>query len=332
MRDTHTRDTAEQDDQPLILTVAGDARGERLDRYLAVRFPHLSRTLLQHAVTSGSILVNDAARKPSYRLREGDIIDAELPERPPERVEAEAIPLSIIFEDEEIAVVDKPAGMIVHHGAGAAHGALTNALVYHFRELSSAGGQARPGIVHRLDKETSGVLVVAKTDAAHRALAEQFEAREVQKQYIALVFGQTPREGTIDAPIGRDPRNRVKMAVRKETESRRGRAALTRYTLRESIGPFSLLDVFPKTGRTHQIRVHLAHIGHPVAGDKVYSSGRRRFVADASAQKAIETLGRHFLHAAHLSFAHPKTGSHVTFEAPLPPELDAFLARLREGL
>lgn len=320
---------APRDDQPLIFAVTAEAEGERLDKFLAAQFEHLSRTLLQHAIASGSVLVNDASRKPGYRLRTGDVIDVELPEPPPETVEPEAIPLQIIYEDEHIAVVDKPAGMVVHCGAGATRGALTNALVYHFRELSSAGGRMRPGIVHRLDKQTSGIIVVAKTDVAHRALAEQFESRKVKKRYVALIFGHAPGEGEIDAPIGRDPHNRVKMVVRRDGS---GRAAVTRYTLRERFGLFSLLDVFPKTGRTHQIRVHLAHIKHPVVGDKLYSAGRESTIPDAKIRKLVAGLDRQFLHAAEISIIHPATHARSNFQSPLPPELENFLASLRSGM
>lgn len=322
-------DEVQSDSQPLILSIQAGAEGERLDRFLASHFEHLSRTLLQHAITSGSVLVNDSPRKPSYRLRAADSIEVELPEAPPETVEPENIPLTILYEDEHVAVVDKPAGMIVHRGAGASRGALTNALVFHFRQLSSTGGSARPGIVHRLDKETSGIIVVAKTDAAHRALAEQFETRKVKKRYRALVFGHPPPGGEINAPIGRDPHNRVKMAVMRLASSQRGRPAVTRYLVKEQFAAFSLLDVFPKTGRTHQIRVHLASIGHPVVGDKLYSGGRENSVADQKARRIAATLSRHFLHAAEISFTHPATHARCQFESLLPDELEGCLAQLR---
>jgi 23S rRNA pseudouridine1911/1915/1917 synthase len=283
--------------------------------------------------------------KPSHRIRAGEEIAGEIPAAPVIDAVPEDIPLDIIYEDEEIIVINKPAGMVTHPGAGAASGTLANGLVYYLnrigRQPPRRGGASRPGIVHRLDVGTSGLIVVAKTDRAHLSLAEQFESRSVTKSYIALVYGVVKEDsGKIEAPIGRDPRNRVKMAVTPD-----GRPATTLYHVVERFDEFSLLDVEIKTGRTHQIRVHLAHIKHPVVADSTYGAGRANSIKSAKLRAAVVRLDRPFLHAARLGFTHPTEGGargrarrsaggvapgeapgeKMEFTAPLPDELRAFL-------
>jgi 23S rRNA pseudouridine1911/1915/1917 synthase len=263
--------------------------------------------------------------KPSHRVRAGEEIVGEIPAAPVIDAVPEDIPLDIVYEDEEIIVVNKPAGMVTHPGAGAASGTLANGLVYYLnrigRQPPRRGGASRPGIVHRLDVGTSGLIVVAKTDLAHLDLAEQFESRSVTKGYTALVYGLVKEDsGEIEAPIGRDPRNRVKMAVMRD-----GRQALTLYRVAERFDEFTQLDVEIKTGRTHQIRVHLAHIKHPVVADSTYGAGRANSIKSVSLRAAVARLDRPFLHAARLGFKRPATGEKMEFTAPLPPELRAFL-------
>jgi len=310
---------------PLPLTVPVEAENQRLDLFLASRFSETSRSAIQRAISGGDITVNGKTVKPSHRLRAGEEIAGEIPAAPVIDAVPEDIPLDIVYEDEEIMVVNKPAGMVTHPGAGAASGTLANGLVYYLnrigRQPPRRGGASRPGIVHRLDVGTSGLIVVAKTDRAHLNLAEQFESRSVMKDYTAMVYGAVKEEsGKIEAPIGRDPRNRVKMAV-----TRDGRQATTLYSVVERFNDFTLLDVEIKTGRTHQIRVHLAHIKHPVVADSTYGAGRANSIKSAKLRAEAGRLDRPFLHAARLGFAHPVTGERMEFTAPLPAELRAFL-------
>ncbi|MFN7944597.1 MAG: RluA family pseudouridine synthase [Blastocatellia bacterium] len=310
------------------ITIPTEAAGTRLDAFLAAQLGDVSRSAIQRAIESGDVTVNDRPAKPSYKVRAQDEIQVELPEALPLEARPEQIPLEIVFEDDELIVINKPAGMVVHPGAGVSSGTLANALVWHFNQLSQAGGALRPGIVHRLDVGTSGLIVVAKTDRAHLQLAAQFEQRTVQKSYLALVYGMVAAsEGRIDAAIGRDPRNRVRMAVRPAGQ---GRHALTLFRVVERFSDFTLLDVQIKTGRTHQIRVHLAHTRHPVAGDTTYDSGRLNNLKDQRIRAALEKLNRPFLHAERLSFTHPVTGARLDFTAPLPAELQSFLNLLRK--
>jgi 23S rRNA pseudouridine1911/1915/1917 synthase len=309
----------------LKTTVPIEAEDQRLDLFLASRFSETSRSAIQRAISGGDITVNGKIVKPSHRIRTGEEIAGEIPASPVIDAVPEDIPLDIVYEDEEIIVVNKPAGMVTHPGAGAASGTLANGLVYYLnrigRQPPRRGGASRPGIVHRLDVGTSGLIVVAKTDRAHLNLAEQFESRSVMKSYIALVYGVVKEDfGKIEAPIGRDPRNRVKMAV-----TRDGRQATTLYRVTERFEEFSLLDVEIKTGRTHQIRVHLAHIKHPVVGDSTYGAGRANSIKSARMRAAVARLDRPFLHAARLGFANPATKERMEFTVPLPPELRAFL-------
>jgi 23S rRNA pseudouridine1911/1915/1917 synthase len=265
-------------------------------------------------------LVNGQAAKASYKVRSGDQITGQGAAPEPLALQPECLPLAVLYNDEDLLVVEKPAGMVVHPGAGIRHGTLANALLYLLGSTISNSDSLRPGIVHRLDKGTSGLLVIAKNELSHRMLAQKFKSREVEKIYLSMVYG-TPRqvEGRIDAPIGRDPINRTRMSLR----SPRPRTALTDYLILEAWGDFSLLQVRIHTGRTHQIRVHLASIGHPVVGDTVYGARRFKITASLAKRSAIEKLNRLFLHAARLSFSHPRTGQSMTFESPLPPELEA---------
>lgn len=288
--------------------IAGeDGAGIRLDRYLGTVLPDFSRMRLQAFIREGCILVNGSPTRPSQILRVGDEIRVTVPEEvEPSAAKAQDIPLDILHEDAAVLVLDKPAGLVVHPGAGNADGTLVNALLFHCAGLSVIGGVERPGIVHRLDKETSGCLVIAKTDFAHRSLSGQFADRLVQKSYLALVEG-IPRmpHGRIEAAIGRHPIHRQKMTV-----SERGRASVTQYrVLASSLGK-ALVECQPRTGRTHQIRVHLKHLGHPIVGDPLY--GRRG------------GHSRHFLHAWKISFTHPETGKPLDFCAPLPPDFPAW--------
>lgn len=313
----------------LVLEVPAEEAGQRLDQYLAKKVADLSRTRIQSLIADQDVLVNDRAVKASYKTRPADKIEIEIPPPPVTELVPEPIPLDVVYEDEDIVVVSKPAGLVVHPGAGVTSGTLANALVSHFRQLSEAAGLIRPGIVHRLDKETSGLMVVAKNDVAHEKLAEQLRLRKVYKSYLALVMGRMDpmkRAGKIDAPIGRHPYHRTMMSVRPEGH---GREAVTLYRVVETIGEFSLLEVEIKTGRTHQIRVHLADLGYPVVGDAVYGLGWRTKMKDQGVRSAVEKLGRHFLHAAKLRFEHPRTGQRMEFSSPLPKELDKLLTFLR---
>ena len=309
-----------------LLTVGDEAAGARLDAFVAGRLGDVSRTRVQRAIEGGDVLVNERAAKSSYRVRAGDRVEIDLPEPPPVELQPEPIPLNIVYEDDDLVVVDKTAGLVVHPGAGQESGTLANALVYHFNELSGSAGRVRPGIVHRIDKETSGLLVVAKNDAAHERLSEQFHDREVFKLYVALVYGRVSQsQGEIEARLGRSPHNRTRMAV---LRGGAGRAAHTIFEVADRYTEFTLLKAQIKTGRTHQIRVHMAHIGHPVVGDATYGGGRDNSVRDPLVKRDIRALGRHFLHSAQLAFAHPRSGERLDFSSPLPPELLRFLASL----
>lgn len=332
-----TEDPIEQDDltpdlaesqHPLHVSVSTEATGTRLDTYLASQITTTSRSQIRRAIEFGKVLVSgQPITKPAYEVSAGEEIQITLPETAPLEAKPENIPLNIIHEDDEIIVVNKAAGMVTHPGAGVISGTLANALVYHLQQqalqLPRRGGNSRPGIVHRLDVGTSGLIVIAKTDHAHLHLAEQFQSRKVRKIYSALVYGVLKHdEGRIEAPIGRDPRHRVRMAIR---PSGIGRDATTLYRVAERLDEFTLLDVEIKTGRTHQIRVHLAHINHPIIADATYDAGKINSIKSVRLRAAINRLDRPFLHAAYLSFTHPATGETVEFSAPLPADLQAFL-------
>lgn len=291
--------------------------GKRLDQFLQEQLPVYSRTRLQDWIRSGRVLVNGEPRRPAYVLKGGESIGVEPAELPPLRAEPEPIVLRVLYEDADVVAVDKPAGMVVHAGAGCRSGTLVNALLHRFGALSGVGGELRPGIVHRLDRYTSGVVLVARHDAAHRHLAGQFAARTVEKVYLVLVHGEVKREeGLVEQPITRDPVRRVRMTARLG----RGRTASTRYRVLRRFPGFTLLEVRPSTGRTHQIRVHLASAGHPVAGDRLYGAPARI--------EGMPALGRYFLHAQRISFQSLTTGEPVTVEAPLPPELEGWMQGL----
>ena len=310
------------DPSTFTFTVPEDSAGQRLDAFLAQTIDGWSRSRLQKLIDDGDVTVNAHSAKPSYKLVMGDYIEAELTAIPPTGFPPEDISIEIIYEDHDLIVVNKPAGMVIHPAAGISSGTLANALAFHFGKLSTSGGDARPGIVHRLDKDTSGLLVVAKTESAHEKLADQFRDREVFKSYVALVHGQFERDfGEIDQPIARDPRHRTRMAV-----VRGGRAARSIYRVRQRFNRFTLLDVELKTGRTHQIRVHLAWVKHPVVGDETYGGGRDKTVADPVIRSHIAKLGRQFLHSEKLGFRHPHTAEQLKFTAALPVELENILA------
>lgn len=314
--------TANPDTSTLSFQVNEADAGARLDAYLAAHVAGWSRARLQRLIEAGDVLVNSKLAKGSYKVAAKDEIDVELTPAPASNFTPENIPLDIVFEDAHVIVVNKPAGLVVHPAAGVYSGTLANALAYHFQQLSKAGSM-RPGIVHRLDKDTSGLLVVAKTESGHENLADQFRAREVFKSYIALVYGVVKQEsGRIEQPIARDPRNRTRMAV-----VAGGRGALSLFKIRRRYDSFTLLDVELKTGRTHQIRVHLSWLKHPVVADELYSGGRENNL-DVRLRALIRKLNRQFLHAEQLGFRHPQTGEQMRFTAPLPAELTHFLDQL----
>jgi 23S rRNA pseudouridine1911/1915/1917 synthase len=309
----------------LHLSVAAGNEGERLDAFLAERIEGWSRARLQRLIEEADVLVNGRAVKSSYKLHLNDEIEVELTPPPSTSFAPENIPLDIVYEDDELIVVNKPAGIVVHPAAGVMSGTLANALAFHFQQLSTTGGVARPGIVHRLDKGTSGLMVVAKTESAHEHIADQFRDREIFKSYMALVHGLVEkRTGQIDQPIARDRGNRTRMAV-----VRGGRPALSIYRVRKRFERFTLLNVELKTGRTHQIRVHLAWLKHPVVGDEAYGTGRDKTIPDHKIRTEVAKLGRQFLHAEQLGFRHPKTGEEMRFTAQLPTELLAVLNEIK---
>jgi len=305
-------------------TASAEDAGRRLDLYLASRLPDLSRTRIQELIDQGRVHISERLARRAQRVMPGDIIDIEILPRPPLRAAPEEIPLDVLYEDEDVIVVNKPAGMVVHAGAGAARGTLVNALLHHFGKLSSLGGNLRPGIVHRLDRGTSGAMVVARNDVAHRVLAEQFRSRAVSKTYVALLHGRMSRDaGTIERPISRDPQRRTRMTARLG----HGRAAQTRWRVLLRLGNLSLIEAEPRTGRTHQIRAHFAAAGHPLVGDTLYGAPRQVRAGGAS----LNPLGRVFLHAARLSFAHPRTGATIEVRAPLDPGLREYLKELAQA-
>src|ERR1700676_42644 len=318
---------------PILISAAPEDAGKRLDQFLTARLESVSRARVQEMIAEGNVLVNDAPAKASLKLRGGERINVlGEAQRTPLKAIAEDIPLDIVYEDDDLAVINKPAGMMVHAGAGATEdarnrGTLVNALLHHLQSLSGVGGELRPGIVHRLDKETSGLIIVVKNDEAHRKLGAQFAAREVKKKYVALVHGWVKKDsGTIAQNISRDPVRRMRMTARLQG----GRAAVTHYRvvrrLDTKFGKLTLLDVKIDTGRTHQIRVHVAAMGHPVVGDTMYGAPKQ-----ARGKNAVIVLARNFLHAAELEFRHPRTGETVSLKSELPEELRGFLGELGEG-
>jgi 23S rRNA pseudouridine1911/1915/1917 synthase len=300
---------------PLTFTASPDDHGNRLDRFLAGEIPEQSRSQIQKLIEDGHVTHSRLKKvKANSEVREGDEIAITLPDAQPSAAVAEDIPLDILFNDRDVVVVNKPAGMVVHPAAGNQSGTLVNALLHHIKDLSGIGGEIRPGIVHRLDKGTSGVMVIAKNDAAHQELARQFHDREVEKEYVALVWGLVQQRKRINAAIGRDPNNRLKMSTR----AGRARHAVTRVTWARDLQGVTLLRVAILTGRTHQIRVHLSEIGHPIVGDALYGGVHKRVPQQF---RALQRLTRPFLHAERLAFTHPRTQERMEFIAPIPDDL-----------
>jgi 23S rRNA pseudouridine1911/1915/1917 synthase len=297
---------------------------KRLDKFLSQKLSDRSRSQIQRMIERQEVLVDSKPAKSSYTLRGDERIHVTEPKKIQSELVAEPIPLDIVFEDNDLAVVNKPAGMVVHSGAGVTSGTLVNALLYHFGELSSLAGAGRPGIVHRLDKHTSGLIIVAKNDISHQTLSRQFQSREVVKKYIALVHGTFEKgSGEINSPIGRDRVHRVRMTTR----GVRSREAYTQYEILEKFNGFTLLQLTIKTGRTHQIRVHLSSIRHPVVGDTLYGAPTR--IVRSGSRDFLPSLHRYFLHAASLEFLHPRTQELLKFRSDLPEEVKAFLQQLR---
>jgi len=307
----------------MTVAVPPEQDGARLDAFLTSALPDRSRSQIQKLIKDGHVRGPVRALRASTLVKAGQAFEVEVPAALEARAVAEDLPLPILYEDRDVVVIDKPAGMVVHPAAGHSSGTVVNALLHHVDDLSGVGGELRPGIVHRLDRGTSGVMIAAKHDAAHQELARQFHDREVEKEYIALVWGLVQQGRRIDAAIGRDPGDRQKMSTR----ARRARSAVTRVTRAERLRGVSLLHVAIATGRTHQIRVHLSAIGHPIVGDPTYGGVHRRVANDV---RAVQRLTRPFLHAARIAFTHPSDGRRLEFTAPLPPDLQAVLDDIRE--
>jgi len=299
-------------------TVDPESAGERLDLYLAGALPQHSRSQLQRLVKAGGVTLGGKPTRPNAVVKPGDVVEVVVPDAAPATPVAQDLDLPVVYQDDDVIVVNKPAGMVVHPATGHDQDTLVNALLFHADNLSGVGGEQRPGIVHRLDRGTSGLMVAAKNDQAHRELTRQFHDREVEKEYLALAWGEVHAGRRIDLPVGRDPVHREKMSTR----ARRARTAVTRITGSRDLRGVCLLSVAIATGRTHQIRVHLSAIGHPVVGDRIYGGIRHRM---PGALRAVERLERPFLHAARLAFTHPREGTRLEFTCPLPPDLQGVL-------
>lgn len=309
--------------EPIEVLVPLEHNGQRLDRFLVSVLERHSRSQIQKLITDGRVTVDRRDARANLAMRQGDVVTVHVPEPAPSEVAPEPLPIDILYQDADVAVVNKPAGMVVHPGAGHVSGTLVNALLHHLPDLSGVGGELRPGVVHRLDRGTSGVMIIAKNDEAHHELSRQFHDREVEKEYIALVWGVVQAGRRIDAAIGRDPENRQKMSAR----ARRARHAVTRITRAHQMPSVTLCHVAIQTGRTHQIRVHLSAIGHPVVGDALYGGVRRHVPGDV---RAVQRLERPFLHAARIVFHHPRDGRRMEFAAPLQDDLLHVLEALPE--
>ena len=310
--------------QQKLVAAAGDA-GRRLDLFVAERIPALSRTRIQELVREGNVRVDGRTARASHRIAAGEAIEVAVVPRPALIAAPEDLPLELLLVDDNFVVVNKPAGMVVHAGAGHARGTLVNALLHHLGKLSGAGGALRPGIVHRLDRETSGAMVVARNDAAHENLAEQFRSRNVRKIYLALVHGKMPRDsGTITLPISRDPHRRTRMTARGRT----GRQARTDWRVIARLDRCTLVETVLHTGRTHQIRAHFAAIGHPIVGDTLYGAPRNL----RAGPRTLPLLERNFLHAARIGFSHPSSGAWVEVRAPLPNDLRVYFEQFAASL
>jgi 23S rRNA pseudouridine1911/1915/1917 synthase len=316
---------AAQEPRVESMRVPPEGAGQRLDRYLAQSFPAHSRSFLQHLIRDGLVTLDGRPARSSTPLREGDGLEVRFPPPPPSVLEPESMRLVVVHDDADILVLDKPAGIVVHPGAGRERGTLVHGLIAAGGALSSIGGPLRPGIVHRLDRGTSGLILIARADRAHRDLVNQFREREVEKVYLALVWGRPrAREGVIEQAIGRDPRGKGRMSIR----SRKGRAAVTRWRVIREMPGFALLEVRPETGRTHQIRVHLQSIGHPIVGDDRYGGGGWRGVQDPARRGALKRFDRVALHAAGLALRHPATGQRLELASPLPPDMTGLIEAL----
>lgn len=312
---------------PFSIQALEKDQGRRLDQFLSESNLNLSRSQAKRLIQERKVFLNQKEAKPSSHLKTGDIVSGIIPAPKPIFLQPEPIPLPVLYEDSSIIVIDKPAGMVAHPAPGNPSGTLVNALLYHCKDLAGINGTLRPGMVHRLDKETSGVMVVAKDDQAYHHLTKQFKGRRVEKVYLALVYGDVKQnEGLIDAPIGRHPDQRKKMS----TKTRKGRSALTRWKVLERFGPFTLLEVYPHTGRTHQIRVHLTSRGHPLVGDPLYGKrGKSPISGDPRLKECLRRMNRQALHAHRLGFDHPRTGERVQFIAPIPEDIKETLECLR---
>jgi 23S rRNA pseudouridine1911/1915/1917 synthase len=308
-------------------TVGQGDQGKRLDLFLTEHLSGQSRSQIQRYIREGLILLNAATAKGGVRVREQDLIEGRVPTPRASEVTPEELPVTFIYEDEHIVVVDKPPGIAVHPAGRVISGTLVNALLFHVRDLQGVGGVLRPGIVHRLDKGTSGVMVVAKNDLAHDALVQQFKGREVHKIYLALAYGKMKgEEGVITAPMGRHPIDRKRFSLR----TRQPKEALTQWRVQERFKGITFMQISPKTGRTHQIRVHMSAIGHPLLGDPLYTKKRwLDRIEDRNLRERIKALGRQALHASLLAFSHPATGERMEFTAPMPDDMEKILEVLR---
>jgi 23S rRNA pseudouridine1911/1915/1917 synthase len=307
-------------------TIGPQLAGFRLDRALSLLFPDQSRSSLARLIEDGHVQIDtNEVRKTSHRVAEGDRVEVAFPPPIPSAIVSQDLPLSVLYEDDDLIVIDKPAGLVVHPAAGHADSTLVNALLFHVPDLSGVGGELRPGIVHRLDKDTSGVMVIAKHDDAHRKLTAEWNTDRIRKEYLALVYGTPdPPRGTVDAPIGRDPRDRKRMAV-----VAGARRAVTDYETAERLRYVSLVRCRLRTGRTHQIRVHMKKLGHPIVGDPAYSGPQWKGIPDKRAQKVLASVDHQLLHAERLTLPHPRTGEMMTFEASLHEDFAQVLVAMR---
>jgi 23S rRNA pseudouridine1911/1915/1917 synthase len=320
----------EENNRRKSFTIRVSEKGQRrrLDQFLSETDLNLSRSQAKALIKKNYVLLNQRPTKPSIHLKTGDLISVTLPRPEPLSLKPEPLPLTILYEDASVIVVDKPAGMVVHPAAGNPSGTLVNALLHHCKDLRGINGVMRPGIVHRLDKDTSGVMVVAKDDEAYQQLTKQFKDRTVEKVYLTIAYGKfRQEEGLIESPIGRHPSQRKRMSTR----TRKGRIAITRWKRLESLDGFTLLEIFPKTGRTHQIRVHLSSMGHPLLGDPLYGrKGRQGSIQHPVLKECVKRMKRQALHALRLVFSHPRTGERVQFESPIPQDMREVLDWLRK--